>query len=173
MKAVIVSILVICTCAVAREDLTRMPKAKGGDVVRTVVDMIQESEIFPDDKQLLRRIAYVETKDGYVNYRRKQGIWGITREMLLKTKDDQSLQLNRNAISTTFNISWPGVRISELSKPLYSGLAARLFLSTISEPIPEQGDIDGQADYYKRHYPSGKLWCSIISCVVIRHYRYN
>ena len=140
------------------QDLTRVPNAKGRGVVDAVVDLIQESGIFPDDKRLLRRIAYVETKDGTgINYRQNRGIWGVTRDMMLETKVDERLRSKRNEIFTTFNIDWIRVRSPpELNKPLYSALAASLFLSTITEPIPERGDIDGQAEYYRQHYPSVK-----------------
>ena len=38
--------------------------ASGSAVVHAVVRRIEDSNIFPSDNQLLRRIAYVESKDG-------------------------------------------------------------------------------------------------------------
>ena len=50
-----------CRAAV---DMTLVEKATGRDVVETVCYRILKSCIFDDDKFLLRRIAYTETKDG-------------------------------------------------------------------------------------------------------------
>ena len=40
----------------------------------------------------------------------------------------------------------------DLRKPLYSGLGARLLLSTIQSPIPLASDISAQAQFWKQHY---------------------
>ena len=45
-------------------DLITTPKQKGLLVVTSVVKLIQNSRIFPIDYNFLRRIAYVESKDG-------------------------------------------------------------------------------------------------------------
>ena len=45
-------------------DRTLERNAVGSDVTEAVVDKIQQSNIFDNDKQLLRRIALVESKDG-------------------------------------------------------------------------------------------------------------
>ena len=56
-------------------------------------------------------------------------------------------------IMQRFRIDWPNVQWNDLRKPLYSGIAARLFLSNIPAPIPY--DIPGQAAYWKRYYNTG------------------
>ena len=38
--------------------------SSGNEVVEAVVDRITSSCIFPDDKEYLRRLAYVESTDG-------------------------------------------------------------------------------------------------------------
>ena len=48
----------------AQVDKTLIAEESGPDVVRAVIGCIKESDIFPNDKQFLRRIAYVESKDG-------------------------------------------------------------------------------------------------------------
>lgn len=48
----------------ADEQLIYTPKAKGADVVEAVISKIDASCIFPDFKLFLRRLAYVESKDG-------------------------------------------------------------------------------------------------------------
>ena len=45
-------------------DRTREPNTSGEDVVKATLRQIQESNIFPNDNSFLRRLAYVESKDG-------------------------------------------------------------------------------------------------------------
>lgn len=45
-------------------DETLIPETKGEDVVCEVIDKIEKSLIFPGDENMLRRIAYVESKFG-------------------------------------------------------------------------------------------------------------
>lgn len=141
----------------ARKDLTKEPNALGAAVVRAVVNLIQNSEIFPDDKQLLRRIAFVESTDGNDpnTYRDGYygGIWQVDRAGFEDTKDVTShpnLRIKLEEVHMEFGIKWEDVQWRDLLKPLYSGLAARLFLSNKPESIPS--DIQGQAEYWKRHY---------------------
>ena len=59
------------------------------------------------------------------------------------------------AIQTACGFNWATVTWQDLRKPMYSALAARLFLSNIAEAIP--ADIAGQARYWKQYYntPAG------------------
>ena len=41
----------------------------------------------------------------------------------------------------------------DLTKPLYSGIAARLYLGNVAKPIPLT--LQGQATYWKLHYNRG------------------
>ena len=56
-------------------------------------------------------------------------------------------------IRQKLNIDWPDVIWSDLQKPIYSGLAARLFLSNNPRPIPEA--VERQGHYWKIHYNPG------------------
>ena len=53
-------------------------------------------------------------------------------------------------IKAKLHIDWTSTTWADLEKPLYSGLAARLFLARISAPIPT--DLNAQAQYWKTHY---------------------
>ena len=53
-------------------------------------------------------------------------------------------------IKHKLGIDWTQSSWEDLTKPLYSGLAARLFLVKIPAPIPS--DLPGQAAYWKRYY---------------------
>ena len=63
-----------------------------------------------------------------------------------------SLKTLIDNIETHYGIVWSSVEWEDLRKPLYSALAARLYLSTVSAQIPVIGDLDGQASYWKMHY---------------------
>jgi len=60
-------------------DLTVTENAAGSAVVNAVVDNVTQSCVFANDRLMLRRIAYAETKDGTaagVNFTRG-GIWQV------------------------------------------------------------------------------------------------
>jgi len=60
-------------------DLTVRENATGSAVVDAVVDLITQSCLFDNDRLMLRRIAYVETKDGASNrtFTQGGGIWQV------------------------------------------------------------------------------------------------
>ena len=107
----------------------------------------------------MRRIAYVESKDGTDSGTYQSGyhggIWQVDNVALLDTqKTDSHPLLTKKfaAIEASFGIDWRKVKWEDLRKPLYSGLAARLFLSSIPEHIPVASDIRAQGQYWKDHY---------------------
>ena len=59
---IITQVLAFCACQSV--DLTIVPESSGTAVVFASVSRIQLANIFPDDNRLLRRVAYVETRDG-------------------------------------------------------------------------------------------------------------
>ena len=136
-------------------DRTLQPEASGANVVRAVVRKIEA--VFGDDNQFLRRIAFVESIDGTNpdTYRNGYhgGIWQVDEVGFRDTQDVAShpgLRARYELIRQEFDINWPDVEWMDLRRPLYSGLAARLFLLNIPDPIP--CDVAGQAAYWKCHY---------------------
>ena len=136
-------------------DRTLQREATGPDVVRAVSNKIQA--VFGDDKQFLRRIAFVESKDGTDRNTFRPGyhggIWQVDEIAFISTKDTAShpgLIAKHQKILDAFEINWSNAEWSDLRIPLFSGLAARLFLSNIPAAIPS--DISGQATYWKRYY---------------------
>ena len=136
-------------------DRTLESEASGADVVRAVVDKIQD--IFGNDHQFLRRIAFVQSKDGTDRntYRcgYHGGIWQVDEIGFMDTQNTKShprLTTRYRLIKNAFGIDWPSVQWTDLRIPLYSGLAARLFLLNKPSAIPQ--DIAGQARYWKRYY---------------------
>ena len=150
----------------AQADETRKPGASGEAVVLDTVNLIRElqerTHQLSDDNELLPRIALVETSYGTDNdtYRDNYygGIWQVDEDMFNETKVIlQSPSRLYTNIILLFGIEWYGTTWEDLRKPLYSGLAARVFLSGIDEPIPLASDVSGQAKYWKTYYdlPSG------------------
>ena len=107
------------------------------------------------DHRFMRRLAYVETRDGAVE--NEGGIWGVTNEMLTlirETLNDRvpghvELNLAVQNITSKFKV--------DLKVPLYSGLAAHIFLLNISrrEAIPLAGNVTGQAHFWATQYHQG------------------
>ena len=132
------------------------PEEKGSDVVRAVVSKIESvfpTPSFAPGSSFLRLIAYVETKDGTKSS--DGGIWNVTKKAFEGTKDTKTntdIKAKHDEIKKRFGIDWGQVQWSEMKKPLYSGLAARLVLYNIPDAIPVE--LDGQAKYWKNRYSS-------------------
>ncbi len=158
--------LLVCLgrCWVQGVDLTLTVGETGKAVVQAVVAKIEASEIFPTDNRLLRRIAYVESKDGTLTkfstcQNHNGGIWQVhvDEAAFMRSKDPMLLDLH-SRIKDNFEdvgpIEWIDVAWCDLRKPFYSGLAARLLLhiSSTQEAFPAAGNISGQAAYWKKHF---------------------
>ena len=133
--------------------------ANGTAVVLLSVVHIQQAAIFPDDNELLRRIAYVETRDGVSDTTNIGGIWAVSEVAFVMTKCSTNtlLRLKLMQISQSFGIEWRDVALSNLSKPFYSALAARLVLFLAPRTIPSKTDIVAQAQFWKGYYRNGSL----------------
>ena len=105
----------------------------------------------------LKRIAWVESKFGTDRRTFRTGyhggIWQIDLKAFRDTQDVNAhpgLTEKYQRIKNTFGIDWIMVPWSECRKPLYSALAAWLYLSNNPRPIP--ADVEGQAEYWKLYY---------------------
>ena len=134
------------------------PGASGSDVVEKVVSKVQS--LFGSDNSFLRRIAYVESKDGTDRNTYRSGydggIWQVDQigfESTQDTKSHPGLKQKHEKIKQSLDIDWGQVEWSDLRKPLYSGLAARLYLLKIPAPIPSS--LKDQAEYWKHYYNTG------------------
>ncbi len=151
----ILSIMFQLSAAQQTVDRTMQSGASGSDVVKAVTNRVQG--VFGDDQQFLRQIAFVESKDGTDSstYRSgyNGGIWQVDDIAFRATQDTSShpgLVLQYKKIKDAFGIDWQSVQGSDLRAPLYSGLAARLFLLTIPQAIPS--GVAEQAAYWKKYY---------------------
>lgn len=143
----------------AARDATREEGASGAAVVETCVTLLSQSGIFPPDFSFLRRIAWVESKDGEDTDTYREGYHGgIWQVDLIGFQDTQNVRSHPGLtnkfteIEQHFDISWGTVTWEDLRKPLYSILAARLLLSNKPEAIPDT--IESQAEYWKNYYNS-------------------
>ena len=142
-------------------DLTLQPETFGTNVVLASLQRIQLAGIFPSDNRLLRRIAYVETRDGLdaETYRLgyNGGIWQVDEAIFNMTQDTGThpeLLEYFQQILFAFGIDWPTSTWVDLRRPLFSALAARLYFTIVDEDIPMAGDVRGQGEYWKRNYNS-------------------
>ena len=131
----------------------------GTDVVLLSVAYIEQAEIFPNSNQLLRRIAYVETHDGSdpaFNEGNSGGIWAVRQDAFTCTQigKDSILIQKREQIMVKYGINWEVVQWSELNKPFYSALAARLVLLISPQSIPTDTDLTAQAHFWRENYKS-------------------
>ena len=131
--------------------------AKGEGVVLACVSCLQQSAVFPDEHGLLRRIAWVESRDGEdaATYRAgySGGIWQVDSAGFADTQALSShpgLRKSHDGIRQKLAIDWKDASWADCRKPLYSALAARLLLSTKQAAIPDS--LQQQAEYWKQHY---------------------
>ena len=130
----------------------------GTDVVLLSIAYVQQAAIFADHSKLLQRIAYVETQDGSDREAFKEGmnggIWAVREDIFTRTQigRDPLLVQKREQVMLIFSINWKAVRWSELSKPLYSALAAQLVLFNAQDNIPSDGDVVAQANFWRDNY---------------------
>ena len=160
MKSSFCFLLLIGSISVALGvDLTIEDGATGSDVVRASVAKIESSGLFLSDKRLLRRIAYVESRDGDILPSQSVGgIWRVpvgtfeNLQLILPpaTGDDISA-----AFASEFLLSgidgWESLEWEDLDRPIWSALVARLAIR-VTEPIPTSSDISGQASFWSRYY---------------------
>ena len=163
LKQCIVLAVVLVVARCQGQDLTTQEGTNGSAVVSACLSRLRDSAIFTSDNEMMRRIAYVETDDGNdpdtyrANYH--GGIWALDEDLFDETQDTSSYSSLVNlhqSIETKFSIDWSSVAWNDLRKPLYSALAARLYLTTVSASIPISSSIDSQATYWVTNYnPSG------------------
>ena len=69
-------VAVFSTVDAVAVDRTREERAVGAEIVQAVVDLIRENCIYPKDRLYLRRLAYVESKDGLDPSTFRSGFYG-------------------------------------------------------------------------------------------------
>ena len=126
-------------------DLTIKSCATGDDVVRATIAKIRAARLLDDVNgcntsrrrnkcyQFLERIAYAESDNDCTE---NGGIWGVSQRCFSKVKGGffQNPQMSNSSLVTglskpIINIpAWESVQHEELKRPLYSAIAAAMFL---------------------------------------------
>ena len=166
-KAFFVVLATIQVCYCQATDLTETVRANGSSATLLAVAGVQQSGVFGSDNGLLRRIAYVETRDGTSNDTFRDGyyggIWAVDEENFLMTQMtnlSSRLPIKLQQIQEFLNINWTGVTWLELQRPIYSALAARLVLFLADRAIPPVSidstravsDLQVQAEFWVEYY---------------------
>ena len=165
MLLVLLAIVHLCSCQDTSQgtdhDLTELAGANGSSAVLLAVARIQQSGAFGSDNGLLRRIAYVETRDGTSNDTFRDGyyggIWAVDEEKFLMTQTtnlSSRLPIKLQQIQELLKINWTGVTWMDLRKPIFSALAARLVLFLADRAIPPTSDLQAQAEFWVELYNS-------------------
>ena len=122
------------------------------------LDSLRDAGVFPDDKNFMRRLAFVMSRDGNASFKLHNdgGIWQVSRYAFDDTKDElEHIRLPRKyqKLQDTLRIKdWRNITMVDLEKPMYSALAARLYLSNFAEAIPPSFKISKQQEYWWRFY---------------------
>ena len=122
---------VLLCCTVAQVDKSEEHGAIGTDVVIATVNRIRISGIFPDDFQFqfLRRMAYVETRDGETAIEGNGGIWNVNSEVFGRVQGFLTTPRGfdfADSIKDTFDFEWFVLTRQDLDVPLYSALTVML-----------------------------------------------
>lgn len=148
------SINCICCQSIILQD-----RANGSAAVLLALSRIQQSGVFGNDNEILRRIAYVESRDGMLPETFREGynggIWAVDEDVFRRTRDTTTfkrLPAKIHEIEELLQINWRDVQWSDLRTPLYSALAARLAIFIAPVSVPPANDIVGQAQFWIDHY---------------------
>ena len=133
--------------------------ATGSAVVLHAIGSLQQSGVFENDNEILRRIAYVETRDGKLA--NDGGIWAVRENKFIQIQNsDSNIQLQEKIIQiqNNFGINWRSVQWRDLHiMPLYSAIAAHLVLYLTPRDIPPANDLKAQARFWVQNYnPEGE-----------------
>ena len=145
------------TVTTALEERIWMAGESGSDVVNCCIKKLQETGIFPDDKQFMERVAFVMSRNGEASFQLHTdgGIWQVSKYAFRDTKEETAhvrLPKKYQRLEEIFGIKWRDVSRVDLEIPMYSAIAARLYLSNFAEAIPPQYQISKQQEYWWRFY---------------------
>ncbi|CAH1777088.1 unnamed protein product [Owenia fusiformis] len=131
--------------------------ARGADVVNDVVEEIGRAKIFPNDQRFMKRIAFLETRNGESANEGSGGIWKVSKKAFEDIQNNgdtfhKRLQEKEDLIQANWGLKWNNLAYRDLDSPFISGLAARLYLSNDPSPIPAEKELDLQTRYWADKY---------------------
>lgn len=128
--------------------------AKGWQTISKATSILKSSKVFPSDRNLLKRIALVESS---LNKTSSQGglwnvgtcaFWGVTQN---RGKYGKRLKKIQKMVRRKFGITWTKLTYDQLQRPMYSLIAARMYLYIIlTDGIPRGATAQGKvwSNYY-------------------------
>ena len=120
--------------------------AFGRSVVLVTISRLQEAGVFSDTERFLRRVAFVESRDGADGD--NGGIWQVDEDIFDMTQNVDSLSDTYERI-LNLNLNWNVVIWQDLRQPLLSAIAAVLFFELAPGDIPDIGQVRQQGEYWK------------------------
>ena len=116
--------------------------SQGLDVIQDACELTKKASksskpIFMDDNHFIKRVAMVETS---LNISRKGGLWNVDecafKATQTKRRENKQLAALHKTVRRTFGVTWSKIKYSDLRRPLYSVLAARIVLEMRERSIP-------------------------------------
>ena len=109
LTVTVVLVLLAAIHLAAGNDTVSQANANGSAVVLEAVGALQQSGVFGNDNEMLRRIAFVETRDGTQPSSAGGGIWVVSESRFLQTQNlDANVRLpaKLRQIRSNFQIDW-------------------------------------------------------------------
>ena len=163
---VLVFLLFVSSCLSCAEfpQLPEGMSTSGSEVVNYVLEIIECSGVFEDDQNFMRRLAYVETKDG-TEGQGTTGMWNVTLKHLeamnyIVVLGNANISEVASQICTELGVDITRAVRSpnsqDLSNPLVSGVVARFYLHYVTvvngQQIQPAEDVSGQATFWKSYF---------------------
>lgn len=130
--------------------------AEGWETIVKATDVLKLSRVFPSDRNLMKRIALVESS---LNRTSSQGglwnvgtcaFWRVTQN---REKYGKRLKKIQKMVGRKFGISWTRMTYDQLQRPMYSLIAARIYLYIIlTDGIPRGATAQSKvwSNYYHK-----------------------
>ena len=122
--------------------------AKGWETIAKATNVLKLSRVFPSDRNLMKRIALVESSLNRTSS--EGGLWnvgtcafyGVTQN---RKKYGKPLKKIQKMVGRKFGISWNRMTYEQLQRPMYSLIAARMYLHIIlKDGIPRGATAQGK-----------------------------
>ncbi len=128
--------------------------AKGWETIAKATNVLKSSRIFPSDRNLMKRIALVESSLNRTSS--EGGLWNVGtcafyRVTQNRAKYGKRLKRIQKMVGRKFGISWTRMTYDQLRRPMYSLIAARIYLYIIlTDGIPRGANAQGKvwSNYY-------------------------
>lgn len=132
--------------------------SQGVNVIRDGSEMVSKAlvrslqPVFMEDNHFIQRIAIVEKAMNRTS--KEGGLWNVDKcafeATQAKRKENRQLAALHKTVRRTFGVTWSKIKYSDLRRPLYSVLAARIFLEIAKHSIPK--GLKNQARFWLESY---------------------